>query len=354
MIEIDVKTNQIGCFSVMHYLYFPPCQLCIMTDFIRTTVSMPKDLKGFLESKNISVSQLLQDAARTRMQESVLPDWYYSDELPRKEEVIRFIRGLENSDEDVKAMQFYYHRLTSEFDLEDPKVESLKGFIADVANVNHPEYSEVVRKALEHDAKIRDEIFGDSGLMERKEQLQGEIEMLRANTLSEQRILSETVRKLNSQITDNNLGIAFQKDRIEKAENELKSLEDQAYKTELKLGEYGRIEKVLDENASLRQKISELESEINNSNESYQARIAELKVQLGKLQAKYDDTSKGFVSLNQASTVYLFKMLARKMKKIHSGYGCSSYKVIGNDTYIKVPAYSITEQLGFKPELLFQ
>ena len=317
-------------------------------------LTIPDEMKTYMIDNGMSASKLLQVAIKEEMQHGKFPAWYYSDELPRKEEVIRFIRGLEDSDEDVKAMQFYYHRLTSEFDLEDPKVESLKGFIADVANVNHPEYSEVVRKALEHDAKIRDEIFGDSGLMERKEQLQGEIEVLRANTLSEQRILSETVRKLNSQITDNNRGIAFQKDRIEKAENELKSLEDQAYKTELKLGEYGRIEKVLDENASLRQKISELESEINNSNESYQARIAELKVQLSNLQAKYDDTSKGFVSLNQASTVYLFKMLARKMKKIHSGYGCSSYKVIGNDTYIKVPAYSITEQLGFKPELLFQ
>ncbi len=312
-----------------------------MTESIRTTVSIPQDLKSYLEENNINASQLLQDAIKARRQEGSLPDWYYSDELPRKEELIRFIRSVHDSDEGIRRLQYFYHRLTSEFDQEDTKVESLRNFIVDLANPNHPSYSEILRKSLEHDVILRDEIFGDSGLIEQKEKLLAEIDELQNRKFSEQNILNETIRKLSSQITDSNRTIAFLKEKIETSESELKALEDQAYKMEVKLGEYRSIEKVLGENASLKQKISSLESEMNEQKNRLMARISELEKSLKEVQMKYEDATEGFVPLSQANTVYLFKSVSKAMKRaLRSKY--SAYKVVGDDTFLKIENYKIS------------
>lgn len=312
-----------------------------MTESIRTTVSIPQDLKSYLEDNSISASQLLQGAILAKKQEGSFPDWYYSEELPRKDELIRFIRTLEDSDQSMKKVQYYYHRLRSEFDQEDPKVESLRKFIAELGNPNHPGHSEIIRKSLENDVILKDEIFRDSGLIEQKEKLQGEIEELQDRKLSEQRTLNEAIKKLSSHVTDSKRTIAFLKEKIEKSESEVKVLEDQAYKAELKLGEYRRIEKVLDENASLKQKISEIESEKNEQRDRLMATISELEKSYKEAQMKYEDATKGYIPLDQVNTVYLFKSLSKTMKKtLRSKY--SSYKVVGDDTLIKIDDYRIS------------
>ena len=197
-----------------------------MTESIRTTVSIPQDLKSYLEDNSISASQLLQGAILAKKQEGSFPDWYYSEELPRKDELIRFIRTLEDSDEGVKKVQYYYHRLTSEFDQEDPKGESLRKFVAELGNPNHPGYSEIVRKSLKNDVILMDEIFGDSGLIEQKEKLLSEIDELQERKLSELEAMNDTFRKLNSQIADGKRTIDFQNEAIERSKAELKTIED--------------------------------------------------------------------------------------------------------------------------------
>ena len=108
-----------------------------MSNFSRTTVSLPNDLKEYTERNDVNISELLQDAITARMQKDILPVWYYYDELPQKDELMSFVRTLEDNEKIVRAMQFYYHLLTTGFDQEDPKTQSLGVFIKNLANVSH-------------------------------------------------------------------------------------------------------------------------------------------------------------------------------------------------------------------------
>ncbi len=297
-----------------------------MSNFSRTTVSLPNDLKEYLERNGVNVSKLLQDAITARMQRDILPDWYYSDELPRKEELMSFVRILEDNEKDLRILQFYYHRLTTDFNQEDPKVQSLAAFIRDLANVNHPEYSTTVRKALEHDAEISDGIFGDSGLLSRKVKLESDIVKLEEKKQLITSGLNDQIKKLNREISDLKKGDAYYRDEVRKAEEELENINGEKYRIELKMGEYKSMEKLIKENDKLKSEISG----------EYQGKIDSITAELASSREAYRKLSTGFTSLDRSSVTHLCKAITKKMKPIHTMF-YASCKVMENETLIKVP-----------------
>lgn len=307
-----------------------------MSNFSRTTVSLPNDLKEYLERNGVNVSKLLQDAITARMQRDILPDWYYSDELPRKEELMSFVRILEDNEKNVRALQFYYHRLTTDFSQEDPKVQSLAAFIRDLANVNHPEYSTTVRKALEHDAEISDWIFGDSGLLFRKVKLESDIVKLEEKKQLITSGLNDQIKKLNREISDLKKGDAYYRDEVRKAEEELENINGEKYRIELKMGEYKSMEKLIKENDKLKSEISGLGDRIKEISGEYQGKIDSITAELASSREAYRKLSTGFTSLDRSSVTYLFKAMTKKMKSIHTMF-YASCKVMENETLIKVP-----------------
>lgn len=307
-----------------------------MSNFSRTTVSLPNDLKEYLERNNVNVSKLLQDAITARMQKDILPVWYYSDELPRKDELMSFVRILDDNEKNVRALQFYYHRLTTDFNQEDPKVQSLAAFIKDIANVNHPEFSMTVREALEHDVEISDRIFGDSGLLSRKVKLESDIVKLEEKIRIATSDLNDQIKKLNLEISELNRSASYYRDEVKRAQEELENINSERYQIELKIGEYNNLEKLIKENAKLKDEISGLGDRIKEISGECQGKIDGITAELASSREAYRKLSTGFISLDRNSVTYLFKTMTKKMKFIHTMF-YASYKVMEKETLIRVP-----------------
>lgn len=109
--------------------------------------------------------------------------------------------------------------------------------------------------------------------------------------------LNGQIKKVNLEISDLKRGDAYYRDEVKRAQRKLENINTERYQIELKIGEYNSLEKLIKENAKLKDEISALDERIKNISGECQGKIDDITAELAFSKEAYQKLSTGFISL---------------------------------------------------------